>query len=100
MPLRPDWRSGNDRPRVGAIDLCRLLSTETMDSKFLRSMTVSTLSTKGGDIDLLAEPEGIDHFEGLWSRAVEMDVFGKMIRVASLEDLVGMKKAAEGFGGP
>jgi hypothetical protein len=64
------------------------------DSVALRGMTTATLRTTAGDIDLLAEPEGVDNFDGLWSRAVEGEVFGRTVRIASLEDLAGMKKAA------
>jgi hypothetical protein len=42
------------------------------------------------------QPEhGVDSFEGLWNRAVEMDLGGFVVRVASLEDLAAMKRAAD-----
>lgn len=47
-----------------------------------------------GTIDILPLPDGIDLFAGLWERAVEMDLGGFTVRVASLEDLAAMKRAA------
>lgn len=64
------------------------------DAISLRSMTTSTLRTLAGDLDLLAEPEGIDGFEGLYERAVELEILGRKVKVASLDDLAAMKKAA------
>ncbi len=43
---------------------------------------------------MLAEPAGVDGCEGLAERSVEMIVFGKPVRVASLGDLIAMKRAA------
>ena len=65
-----------------------------LDEKSLRNMTNLTLSTSLGNLDILAEPEGVDSFEGLWERASEMKMFGMTVRVASLEDLIAMKRAA------
>jgi predicted nucleotidyltransferase len=53
-----------------------------------------TLVTDLGDIDLLAIPDGIDSFEGLWERAIEADLGGWSVRVASIDDLITMKRAA------
>ncbi len=52
------------------------------------------LKTDLGDIDILPLPAGIDSFEGLWERSVELDMGGFKVRVASLEDLAAMKRAA------
>ncbi len=64
------------------------------DLRTLKNTQNLTLVTDVGDIDLLAEPPGVDSFEGLWERANEMDVFGIKVRVASLDDLIAMKRAA------
>jgi len=64
------------------------------DLRTLKNTQNLTLVTDVGDIDLLAEPPGIDSFEGLWERATELDVFGMAVRVASLEDIIAMKQAA------
>jgi hypothetical protein len=52
------------------------------------------LKTDLGDIDILPLPAGIDSFEGFWERSVELDLGGFIVRVASLEDLAAMKRAA------
>ena len=69
------------------------LST-VVDERTLRNMTNLTLATSMGDVDILAEPEGIDSFEGLNKRAIVLEIFGSPVRVASLEDLLAMKRAA------
>jgi len=66
----------------------------SFDLRTLKNTQNFTLVTDVGDIDLLAEPAGIDSFEGLWERATEMEIFGLSVRVASIEDLIGMKSAA------
>lgn len=53
-----------------------------------------TLETDFGDLDLLAIPEGLDSYEGLVSRAIEMEVFGVPVLVASVDDRIAMKRAA------
>ena len=64
------------------------------DEAVVRAMSVATLRTTAGDLDLLAEPEGIDSFEGLWTRSMEGEIMGHKVRIASLDDLVRMKRAA------
>jgi len=64
------------------------------DLRTLKNSQNLTLVTDVGDIDLLAEPPGVDSFEGLWQRASKMDVSGITVRVASLDDLIAMKRAA------
>ncbi len=64
------------------------------DLRTLKNTQNFTLVTDVGDIDLLAEPAGVDSFEGLWERAAEMEIFGQKVRVASLEDIIAMKRAA------
>ena len=57
-------------------------------------MTNMTLDTEAAPVDLLAEIPGIESFEALWNRSVETDIYGVMVRVASLDDLIAMKRAA------
>jgi predicted nucleotidyltransferase len=52
------------------------------------------LKTDLGGIDLLKSPEGIDSFEGIYQRASLLDIGDFEIHVASLDDLIAMKKAA------
>ena len=65
-----------------------------VDSRMLRNATNLTLETTIGDFDLIAEPAGVDSFIGLWDRAVVMDVNGIEVHVASIDDLISMKRAA------
>lgn len=66
-----------------------------VDAHVLRSTTNLTLETVIGDFDLLAEPAGVDSFEGLWNRAVVMDVDGIKVHVSSIDDLIAMKRVAD-----
>ena len=65
-----------------------------IDHRALRAGDVFTLSTRFGDLDLLAHPEPSLDFESLQSRSIAAEIFGLEIRVASLEDLMDMKRAA------
>jgi predicted nucleotidyltransferase len=66
-----------------------------IDAQTLRNTTNLTLETTLGDFDLLASPEGIDSFEALWERAAIMDIEGMIVRVASIDDLIAMKRVAD-----
>lgn len=66
-----------------------------VDAQTFRNNTNLTLETDWGAFDLLAEPEGVDGFDGLWERAVIMEIEGLAVRVASIPDLVAMKRAAD-----
>jgi len=65
-----------------------------LDARALRGGANFTLVTDAGDVDLLGDAAGVESFEALWERSVEMDVFGVSVRVASLDDLIAMKRAA------
>lgn len=60
----------------------------------LRKVRFLNLKTDLGEIDLLPLPAGVDSFEGLWERASVMDLGGFDARVASVDDLIAMKRAA------
>lgn len=64
------------------------------DERTLRNAQNLTLITDLGDLDLLGDPAGIDDFEGLWERAAEIELYGMKVRVASVDDLIAMKRAA------
>ncbi len=65
-----------------------------IDARALRAGDVFTLSTRYGDLDLLAHPDpGLD-FETLMKRSIGAMVLGMAVRVASLQDLMAMKRAA------
>lgn len=65
-----------------------------LDARALRAGNVFTLTTRYGDLDLLAHPEpGLD-FATLIEHAITAELLGNEVRVASLEDLMAMKRAA------
>jgi predicted nucleotidyltransferase len=64
------------------------------DGRTLRHGRVLTLATPDGAIDLLAQPDGSPSYSHLRSRAWRADVAGVQVLVASLDDLIAMKKAA------
>jgi hypothetical protein len=54
------------------------------------------LTTPVGDIDLLVAPEGSPDYGTLRERASVMDLSGRSVRVASIQDMLAMKRAAGG----
>lgn len=65
-----------------------------LDARTLRAGGLLTLSTTAGDFDLSAVPDpGLD-YERLRSAAVKATVAGQSVLVASLDDLMAMKRAA------
>lgn len=65
-----------------------------LDWRILQAADNFTLSTDFGAFDCLALPAGIESYDELVSRAVEMDLESVHIKVASIDDLMGMKTAA------
>ena len=64
------------------------------DARTFNNTLNLTLATDMGNVDLLGEIAGIDSFDGLWERASEIELFGVLVRVASIDDLLSMKRAA------
>jgi predicted nucleotidyltransferase len=64
------------------------------DGRTLRHVRVLTLETAQGLIDLLAEPDGAPVYERLREAATLQEVDGAEVRIAALDDLIAMKKAA------
>jgi hypothetical protein len=60
----------------------------------LRSVRFLNLFTDLGEVDILREIPGVESFEGLLERSASFDFGGFMVRVASLDDLIAMKRAA------
>jgi hypothetical protein len=60
----------------------------------LKRTRVLTLETPIGPIDLLAQPDGAPDYGRLRARATLETIAGVDVRVASLDDLIAMKKAA------
>lgn len=65
-----------------------------LDAHSLRAGDTFTLTTSVGDIDLIASPAGSRGFEALHSAADTLDLGDFSVAVASLPDLVSMKRAA------
>lgn len=53
-----------------------------------------TFTTKAGNLDLLGTPSGVEGFADLARHAVPLDVDGLTVLVASIDDLIRMKRAA------
>jgi hypothetical protein len=53
-----------------------------------------TLTTDLGSLDLLATPAGTDGFDDLARTAESLELFGHGVLVASVDDLIRMKRAA------
>lgn len=64
------------------------------DARTLKQTENLTLTTPDGDIDLLARPPGSPEYETLRNRARTIDFDGIEVRVASIEDLMAMKRSA------
>jgi predicted nucleotidyltransferase len=64
------------------------------DGRTLRRTRVLTLETPMGKIDLLAQPDGSPVFKELRARADVVTIAGVEVHIASLDDLIAMKKAA------
>jgi len=64
------------------------------DARTLRHTEMLTLTTRDGDLDLLAHPPGSPGYAALRRRADLVQLDGASVRIASLEDLIEMKRAA------
>jgi hypothetical protein len=65
-----------------------------IDVRALRARDVFRLRTRFGDLDLLARPDPDLDFVRLRSRALRADLKGQSVWIASLDDLIAMKRAA------
>jgi hypothetical protein len=64
------------------------------DARTLRRTQMLTLTTREGDLDLLVDPPGSPGYPALRRRADLIDLAGASVRIASVEDLISMKRAA------
>jgi Nucleotidyl transferase AbiEii toxin, Type IV TA system len=64
------------------------------DGRTLRQTQIMRLTTRRGDIDLLVAPDGAPSYKTLRRRADIMDLRGHKVRIASIEDMLAMKRAA------
>lgn len=65
-----------------------------LDGRTLRAGSVFTLNSRFGRIDLLANPDPGFDYEILVRNAIRVEFFGFPVLVASLDDLIAMKRAA------
>ena len=65
-----------------------------LDAKTLRTGDAFTFTTDIGWLDLLGTPAGTTGYEDLARTADEFDLFGYRVLVASIEDLIRMKRAS------
>lgn len=65
-----------------------------LDARTLAAGDHFTFTTTAGPIDILGTPAGTDGFGGLTQNATSFDVGGETVLVASLDDLIEMKRAA------
>ena len=64
------------------------------DEQTMRVAANMTLDTDVVPVDVLGDVPGIDSFEGLWQRSVIKDLYGLEVHVASIDDLIAMKRTA------
>jgi predicted nucleotidyltransferase len=64
------------------------------DARTLRHIRVLTLDTDEGRLDVMVQPDGSKGYEQLLAGSIEAIVGGTAVRVAGLDDLIAMKKAA------
>jgi hypothetical protein len=65
-----------------------------LDARSLAAGDHFTFTTDAGDLDVLGTPAGTNGFADLDANAVDVDLDGLLVRTASLEDLIRMKRAA------
>ena len=66
-----------------------------LDGRTLEAGDHFTFATDAGPIDCLGTPAGTDGFVDLDASATDEDLDGLVVRVASLDDLIRMKRAAD-----
>lgn len=65
-----------------------------LDAKALKEGDHFTFSTSAGSLDCLGTPAGTQGFADLDRDASDIELEGMIVRVASVEDLIRMKRAA------
>ncbi len=64
------------------------------DERTVRAAANMTLDTDNSPVDILGDIPGVDSFEGLWARSVVVEFYNIPVHVASIPDLLAMKRAA------
>jgi len=65
-----------------------------LDARTIENGANFTFETPHGDFDALGDVAGVRSYEELRANSDQRDVWGLMIRIASLDDLIAMKRAA------
>jgi hypothetical protein len=65
-----------------------------LDTRTIENGANFTFITPYGDLDVLADAAGMRSYEELKSAAAESEVFGHLVKVASIDHLIAMKRAA------
>jgi hypothetical protein len=65
-----------------------------LDARTLAAGDHFTFTSRAGDVDVLGTPAGVEGFDELDRRAVPFDLGDVTVRVASIDDLIRMKRAA------
>jgi hypothetical protein len=65
-----------------------------LDARTIENGSNFTFITPYGDLDVLSDAAGVPSYEELKSAAVETEVFGHVVKVASIDHLIAMKRAA------
>jgi hypothetical protein len=65
-----------------------------LDARTIENGANFTFITPYGDFDVLADAAGMPPYADLKSAAVEQEVFGHVVNVASIDHLIAMKRAA------
>jgi hypothetical protein len=65
-----------------------------LDARTLAAGDHFTFTSRAGDVDVLGRPAGVGGFDELDRQAVPFDLGDFTVRVASIEDLIRMKRAA------
>lgn len=65
-----------------------------LDARTIENGSNFTFITPYGDFDVLADAAGMPSYQELKAAAVESEVFGHLVKVASIDHLIAMKRAA------
>lgn len=65
-----------------------------LDTRTIENGANFTFETPYGDLDVLGEAAGMGSYDALRSASVDREVFGHRVKVASIDHLIAMKRAA------
>lgn len=74
-----DPRSFNELDPADEVDLARA--------------PIARIPTPSGNLDLIRDPPGADHFPQLEGRSIAVTIRGVVLRVVGVDDLISMKRA-------